>query len=53
MMATSTQMAASSTADDQNGIRIKGFLGTADEMTKVAEVIAPKTVEWVRSFHKA
>jgi hypothetical protein len=47
-MAASTQM-----APDANGIRMKGFLGTADEMTKVAEVLAPKTVEWVRSLTDA
>jgi hypothetical protein len=45
MMASSTQM------DEQN--RLKGFLGTADEMTAVAEVVAPKTVEWVRSLTDA
>ena len=37
--------------DEQN--RLKGFLGTADEMTAVAEVVAPKTVEWVRSLTDA
>lgn len=33
--------------------RLKGFLGTANEMTAVAEVMAPKTVEWVRSLTDA
>ncbi len=35
-------------AEEQN--RLKGFLGTANEMTAIAEVIAPATVAWVRSL---
>ena len=56
----STQMAApTQTAPDAQDLRmaeqnrLKGFLGSADEMTAVAEVIAPKTVEWVRSLTDA
>jgi len=33
--------------------RLKGFLGTAHEITAVAEVVAPKTVGWVRSLSDA
>jgi hypothetical protein len=33
--------------------RLKGFLGTAHEITTVAEVVAPKTVAWVRSLSDA
>jgi alkylated DNA repair dioxygenase AlkB len=62
MMAASTQieMTAPSTAPDAQNLRmaeeqgrLKGFLGTADEMTQVAAVVAPKTVEWVRSLTDA
>jgi hypothetical protein len=35
-------------AEEQD--RLKGFLGTANEMTSIAEVIAPATVAWVRSL---
>ena len=53
------QMATSQMATNAQDLRmaeqnrLKGFLGTANEMTKVAEVIAPKTVEWVRSLTDA
>jgi hypothetical protein len=30
--------------------RLKGFLGTANEMTSIAETMAPHSVEWVRSL---
>jgi hypothetical protein len=30
--------------------RTKGFLGTSEEMTSVAETLAPHSVEWVRSL---
>jgi hypothetical protein len=33
--------------------RTKGFLGTSEEMTAVAEIIAPHSVEWVRSLSDA
>jgi hypothetical protein len=30
--------------------RLKGFLGTADEVTAVAEILAPHSVAWVKSL---
>jgi hypothetical protein len=33
--------------------RIKGFLGTTEEMTSVAETLAPHSVEWVKSLSDA
>jgi hypothetical protein len=30
--------------------RLKGFLGTANEMTSVAETLAPHSVAWVKSL---
>jgi hypothetical protein len=36
--------------ETQEQNRLKGFLGTADEMTDVAQIVAPHSVEWVRSL---
>jgi len=43
-------MAETSIATEMEHNRLKGFLGTADELTAVAQTIAPNSVAWVKSL---
>lgn len=53
-MSTGTAPALDATfvASDENN-RVKGFLGTSDELTLVADTLAPHSVAWVRSLSDA